>query len=394
MAYMSMPFTRDGEFVYHRGLRYEHALRAGVGDKALLVLSVGRGDGATIPRELRRQLHWTRYTYPDMPGIAFFGSPIKYDLKTDQQLYNFYINPVLRVEPSEDGRIRVTNIGGDHAPATNIKVSVGADEVTVRIPPLKVKEARTFDLEPNGAKVEPISEYRPGLYILGPPPLWNAEPAHLRPGALAAWPEPGPVAASGRDLLEREPSKGDVKESDDDSAAEPPPLYYDIADTEGRSFQLAYTLRPTGIGNGSEIVVRLDDRETDSRLELAMRNNGQIHGRGSPGWSLLRIRNEQGLEPEEYLALGLKAGIDYRYKLHYDASGYVRVAIHDENDNKLWDSGKVPTYGEMRFDKISFVANRVADWQPDEKAIDLKGGSWQGAFAGRVSEVDLDIYEK
>jgi len=429
MAYRNVPFGRASAseslspYVYGSAMtRYQDAKDVGLGDKALLCLSIhkgrGAGAGAVTPQELRRQLHWARYTFPDMPGMAFFGNPLGYDLKINQQLYEFYINPVLRVEPHDDGRVRVTNIGGEHAPAIQIRLVVGAAarrRIKVDIPPLQVGEEYRFgvlpatpDREPQAVgrssdrgghvqwmkEIQPVTEYGSDFYVLGPPPLWDREPDRLRFGAQFPWPVPGPVVASGRNLLDHQPSTGKTKSGDEDNAEKTPAaLYYEMADTKGRSFLLSYSVRPR-VGDGGSIAVRLKDHDGESRLDLEMRNNSQLHGRGSPGWTMLRMTNEEGRYIQEYLALGLKTGAYYQYKIHYSSGGYVRAAIHDREGRKMWDSGEVPTNGEMRFDRIYFSANRQVKWRSTEKAMDLRSVSWQGSFEGRLSGFRLDVYDE
>ncbi|MCH2115103.1 MAG: hypothetical protein MK171_09380, partial [Pirellulales bacterium] len=380
---------------YKRHRRYETTVAAEISEKSLLTLGIGGGVtdycaryGITTPQELRRQLHWVRYTYPEMAGISFYGGAAHLNL--NEQLRAFYADPVLRAAQGENGVVRVANIGGDHAPAARIKLATEnarAREYEVEVPALKVDEEFAFgvipendgqamrvveiatgDEPPAGLEKQllPATEYRPGLYVLGPPLLWNWEPAEFRPGAEDAWPEPGLTAATVRNLLSRPPSVKEAAEEGQGDKKEdgtPPSLYYDIEETGGRSFLLTFDLLTSRVPDhgGGSIEVRLGEQDGTSSLRL------QIIGLKDPvgghAYSQILLTNKQEAmeeEPDyvrEYMAVEIVPDTLYQYRVHYDSSGYVRVAIHGEGGEKLWDNGRVPTCGELAFDRLSFAAH-------------------------------------
>ena len=430
----------------HRS-RYQTTVDAGISEKSLLALAIGgevtswgAQNGITTPQELRRQLHWIRYDYPEMAGIAFYGGAAHLNL--DEQLRAFYADPVLRAVQGENGVVRVANIGGDHAPATRIKLAAengGAREYELEVPALKVDEEFAFgvipendgravrvveiatgDEPPAGLEKQllPVTEYRPGLYVLGPPMLWSWEPAEFRPGAEDAWPEPGPTAATVRNLLSRPPSAEEAAEEgqgDEKEDGTPPSLYYDIEETGGRSFLLTFDLLTNRVPDhgGGSIEVRLGEQDGTSSLRL------QIIGLKDPvgghAYSQILLTNKQEAmeeEPDyvrEYMAVEIVPETLYQYRVHYDSSGYVRVAIHGEGGEKLWDTGRVLTYGELAFDRMSFAAhsprNRAGDallipgvkveWERENETIMLRGmRSSAEEIQGRLTGFDLNIYEK
>ncbi len=399
-SYLSRPYTRDGAWDYPRHRRYQAPLEAGFGSKTLLTLSLGRFDGITTPQELRRQLHWTRYTYPDMPGISFFEGAQHLVPYLNRELRGFYINPVLRVKAGEDGIVAVSNIGGAEAPATRIRVAVGeagSRAVDVDVPPLDVDGAYTFALAIDGEarrvvtagaldgerpgvfekRLRPASEFGPDVYVLGPPLLWNEEPAASRPGAADAWPVPGEAALVERELTAHEPSLGMAADGQ-----KTPPLYHDIENTLGRSFLLSFTLHAEKVGQ-DRIQLRLDETNGESWFELDVSTFSQF---SFSNQSRDRKRNVV----QEYLPLEMEDGACYRYRVLYDASGSVRVAIHDAAGEKLWDSGMTPVIGPMRFDHISFRAEKGVQWDAAGQTILLRGKDSRG----RLADFELDVYER
>ena len=416
---------------YERHRRYETAVVAGLSENSLLTLAIGGAEsdygsrnGITTPQELRRQLHWVRYTYPEMAGISFYGGAPHLNL--DEQLRAFYADPVLRAAQGENGVVRVANIGGDHAPAARIKLAAengGGREYEVEVPALKVGEEFAFGVVPENdgrsmriveiatgdeppagleKQLLPATEYRPGLYVLGPPMLWNWEPAEFRPGAEDAWPEPGPTAATVRNLLSRPPSAEEAAEEgqgDEKEDGTPPSLYYDIEETGGRSFLLTFDLLTSRVPrNGGTIEVRLGEQDGTSSFQLPI-TSLELQERGGPAYSRILLTNKQEAmeEPDyvqEYMAFRIVADTLYQYRVHYDSSGYVRVAIHGEGGEKLWDTGRVPTYGELAFDRMSFAAGVKVEWEPENEAIMLRSTRSGGNIQGRLTGFDLNIYER
>jgi hypothetical protein len=401
--------------------RWGQAVDSGVSGHSLLALCLGgranhynANNGITTPRELRRQLHWVRYNFPDMAGIALYGSAP--DIGIDEQLQGFYADPVLRAAQDENGVVRVSNIGGDHAPATRIKLAGqngSRQELDVDVPALKVDEAFAFGVLANGRVVAvgtgkelpdglehqllPISEYREGLFVLGPPLLMDWEPARFRPGATDPWPEPGPVAATVQDLLSNEPSKGEGNENEKNAL---PPLCYDVEPTNNRSFLLTFEMLTGAALRGGPVDVCLRDKAGPASLLFRVSNVGAYQGAGQPGWSQFQVHNTEGWSVKEYMAARIKPNSRYQYRVLYDASGgHVRVAIHGVDGKKIWDTGRVPIYGQLTFDQITFNVRHdrpgaSLDWAAGDRAIMFRASSWEGKLAGRFSGFGLDIYAR
>jgi len=400
--------------------RWAQAVDSGVSGNSLLALCLGgranhynANNGITTPQELRRQLHWVRHNFPEMAGIALYGSAP--DIGIDKQLRGFYADPVLRAAQDKNGVVRVSNVGGDHAPATRIKLAAqngSGPEFDVDVPALKVDEEFAFGVIANGRvlvigaakeppdglkhQLLPISEYREGLFVLGPPLLMDWEPARFRPGATDPWPEPGPVAATVRGLLSNEPSKGEEKKNEKNVL---PPLCYDVEPTNSRSFLLTFDMLTSATFRGGPVDVCLRDKVGPASLLLRVFNVRAYQGSGQPGWSQFQVHNKQGWSVKEYMAARIKPKTRYQYRLLYDADGYVRVAIHDADGQKIWDTGRVPIYGQLTFDQITFNIRHDRpgaglEWDAGDKAIVFQASSWEGKLAGRFSGLDMDIYAR
>ena len=112
--------------------------------------ALGKGNCAiTTPQEMRRQLHFTRYNFPKMPGVAFFSSMEPLYPMLNELLRQFYIGPVLRIEVLESGQVRIENIGGDDAPAARVKIRAGAQAakiLEIDVPPLAVGAQRVVSI--------------------------------------------------------------------------------------------------------------------------------------------------------------------------------------------------------------------------------------------------------
>jgi len=179
--------------------RVQGAIDRGLGDKTVAALGID-GFGITTDLELRRQLHFTRYTFPNMNGIAFFGTMRELVPAHNKLLPQFYIGPVLRVTARPQGsgsRVEVLNIGTADASTTQVQVQREGDpsnKISIQVPPLAVGQTHVaYITQPN---VVPVTEYREDTPILGPPLLWEEEPAELRPNAATPCLTPGPVIST------------------------------------------------------------------------------------------------------------------------------------------------------------------------------------------------------
>ncbi len=161
-------YEEDDSRGYSRIVNRVDAVAAKVGmERTLVTLAFKKW--ITTPRELRRQLHFVRYRYPHMPGVAFFGSPPFSTDVFNTLLRQFYIDPVIRVEKLGSGDVAFKNIGGADAPATEVTLH----PQVISLPPLAVDQ--TYTLSAAGKPWTPLSEYRDGCFILGPPLQWSSE---------------------------------------------------------------------------------------------------------------------------------------------------------------------------------------------------------------------------
>lgn len=397
-CYAAGPAYRDGRWDYTRiRARYGAALDAGLSpDKTLAALSLGKAYGIVTPQELRRQLHVLRFHFPAAPGVALFGDMAE-PLDLDVHLRRFFIGPVLRVAPTDDGRLRISNIGGDDAPAARITLlseSNAANRGAVNVPALAVDEIRVVEL-PDGIGTGPwipATEFQPGLTTLGPPLLGDREPEELRPGATQPWPPLAAVAVAVTNLLASPPL----------SAGENPPPAptalrdYAIPATKGRSFQLAFDWQTTRDGFAN-IAVRLSDPDGQASLTLRL---GRGQQRPAANFAVA-LRNADGLESRESLPTGIRTNVRYRLCAYYDAGRHVvRVGLHDEAGVKRWDTGEVPAYGPLEARRLTLSASAgrggggSLDWEPDRRAMRMRGVGGQAGHAleGSLSRLELLIF--
>ena len=369
-------------YAYSRILnRCKPAAESGLVQKAIVALGIGealgKGDCAiTTPQELRRQLHFTRYNFPNMPGVAFFSGMKPLYPALNELLRRFYIGPVLRAEVLESGRVRIENIGGDDAPAARVKIRAGAQAAKIMeidVPPLEAGAQRVVSVA--GEALRPVTEYGSGCMILGPPLPWDKEPAEYRPNATAEWPAAGPIAASVKEAFDTQPqlelaydTSGKKGYDGNVSSAS-----YPIPPTERRACQLQFDLHSIDTRHYGSISVGLVEEDGKSRLNLSL-----YRGDYEPGAYLqVSLVNLDGLLVNERIGLIIEPKRTYRLKARYEPAGYVRVAILDDSGQKLWDTGEIPTFGEMTFDRVGFGIRSgegsALEWDPQRKAMLLRG---------------------
>ena len=352
-----------------------------LGNKALACLGIGRarqhdGGAITTPQELRRQFHFIRYHYPRMPGVAFFGGFPPLYPELNEAIRRFYIGPVLRVEMLDSGEVHIENIGGDNAPAVQAGmrlVDASADAVLrMDVPPLDVGERRLMPTP--GTSLLPLTEYTGDCLILGPPLLWDKEPAEYRPRATAEWPSVGPVVTTVTDSFDAEPqleltydTSGEERYHGNVSSAR-----YAIPSTEGRACRLEFDLEAARIQLYGTVSLNMADRDGKSRFSLALTRSTH------PGAHFaVAITQPDGVLVTEVIAQKIVPKKTYRLRAEYHPEGFVRVAILDHSGEKLWDTGEIPTYGEMTFDHIDVDVQSgkgaAIEWSPEREALLLCG---------------------
>ena len=369
--------------------RCDTAVQGGLEDKLLACLALGRSLSwklqpaaaqccITTPRELRRQLHFVRYRYPNMPGVAFFGNmePLYPDL--NETIRRFYIGPVLRVEVLDSGTVRIENIGADDAPAVKVRLREGeaAAERMIDVPPLDVGEHRLMPAP--GNDLLPLTEYSGDCLILGPPLLWDREPAGHRPDATADWPAVGRAASEFRGGFDTEPKldishytlgktlRGRAFTKSYASAR------YALAATEGLACRLEFDLETAATGRDGSLTMEMSSKDEESRLGLTLHR-----GKDEPGaYFEVVITNPGGVMVTERIAQKIEPETNYRLRAEYHPEGFARVAVLDPAGERLWDTGEIPTYGKMTFDHMNFIVSdreqSTVTWDSERKALFMR----------------------
>jgi len=397
-------YEHDATYGYSRILkRVRPAKENGLGDKALVVLGIGEALGAdacaiTTPQEMRRQLHFTRYHFPEMPGVAFFSRMEPLYPALNEQLRYFYIDPVLRVEVLESGQLRIENIGGDRSPATQVNIRTKdnrAQTIELDVPSLDVGECRLMSLP--GRKLQPVTKYRPGCFVLGPPALWEKEPAEFRPNATAPWPGVGQVFSSVKESFGTRPqlqieydNSGKEGYEGNVSAAS-----YAIPPTQRRACELRFDLQPIRTGFYGKIRIGLIERGGKSCLDFSLYRGDYQSG----VYVQVAVKNLSGLPVKERIALVIKPGKTYRLKARYEHQGFMRVAILDPGGQTLWDTGDIPTYGEATFDHVRFGISSgrgsKLEWDTKRKAILLCGTKGpEYMLSAYLDNIEVDCFPR
>ena len=380
--------------------RTQGAVDNGLANKTLAALGID-GYGITTAQELCRQLHFTRYTFPEMPGAAFFGSMRALTPALNELLGQFYIGPVLRVATSpEDGtcRVEVRNIGAADAPSAQVQLQTEDEPrqtIQLHVPPLAV--GRTYIVRIAAQHAQPITEYRESCPILGPPLLWDKEPPQLRPNATGQWPTPGPVTITVAESFDTQPPlefeyDTSGKEGYDGNVCA---ASYALPPTHSRACELRFDLQLVRDGFYGGFSLALEDQTGQSQVKLSL-------GRGDhqPGvYMAVGLCNDDGVGAHESPALIIAPNTNYRIKLLYHPRGYVRLAICDESGTPLWDTGEIPAHGPMQFDRLRFgVApgdGCSLEWNDQHQAMFLQGMVPNSPYviSGYLDSVEFTVFQ-
>ncbi len=375
--------------------RYDSAVEHGMADKALVSLYI-TPYGATTPQEVRRQINFTRYTYPDMPGIAFYGGgSLRMTKVFNKLIEQYYIGPVLRCELSGSGRLVVKNIGGMDAPATEIKLQkAGSKEVSkIKVPVLMVDENYAVQSRIAGKGLQIVTEYVDGCMVLGELLLWDKEPAYFRPNAAAKWPGGKSIVSAKEDFsskpeLEIEKDKSGKDGFDGNIIAG----FYSIEPTDFKACQVQFDIRIADGNTAGAIETGLSEKEGFSHLNLRLdrrAGQSQIYCTAS-----IDTAKEVSFMAVERVGLALEAEKVYRMKVRYEPAGFIRLAILDEAGAKLWDTGEVSTDGPAKFDQVRFGVRSgqgsAIEWDAKQKAMKLVGASKEEqVLTGFVDNIEI-----
>jgi hypothetical protein len=315
-------------------------------------------------------------------------------------LRQFYIGPVLRVaiSPEGDGCLEVRNIGAADAPATQVYLQTqdqSPETIGVHVPPLAVDHTYTTRLaEPH---VQPVTEYREPCPILGPPLLWDEEPAEFRPNASAPWPTQGATVQTLQARFDEEPDleleyDTSGKEGYDGNVCA---ASYGLPPTDGRACELRLDLQLVHDAFYGGISLALEDQDGQSQVKLSL-------GRGDyqPGvYMMVSLCNHAGVEVHESVPLVIARDTDYCIKLVYHPQGYVRLTLQGDSGTQLWDTGEIPTYGPMTFDRLRFGVKPgdgcAIEWDDRQQAMFLRGMHPSSAYviAGYVDNVECGVFQ-
>ncbi|GEM_PF-1245166 len=349
--------------------RHQQAAEHQLTNITLLTLGLNR-DWITTPTELRRQLHFIRYNYPNLNGIGIYNSNPDYNkyLQTDLNylLQGFYTDPVLRMEPRQDGTIIVRNIGGKRSEPTTIRIMMEGKEKLREIPSL---DSGASYLANAGQSSIPMTEFTPCCFKLAAPLLYTDEPAALRLNAGEVWPEIGMAT----DAFICDFSTDPIAQTEQDGALIKA-AYCPIKDTAGRNFEMSFDLQVNQTRHYGNIDVGLSSSRDASAIRL---NIYRGDGEPSPRMTIL-VTDATGLITREEIAANLVSA-SYRMKVRYSTQGHVRAALLDNTGKKLWDTGEFPVYNPIGLDRLRFGIRPSADsllqWDSIGQRLHLRGAA-------------------
>ncbi len=384
-------YCPHGAYGYKRiESRTSIARKNGFMEKTLTVLGIGNALGKdsptiTTPVELRRQLHFLRYRFPEMSGVAFFSGFRPLYPALNEAIHRFYILPVLRVEPTSQGQIKIENIGADDAEPASVSFQEGDRIVAVDVPRLAVG-ASTEVACPEEGRI--LTEFRENHTVLGPPLLWKYEPESDRPGASPPWPTTDGMVTVLEESFDTDSAllaPSESFQSDDDKPA--PSVEASFSETNGKPLELSFDLEMVHAGSYGGFEVGLFKEGGPERMAIQF-----YRGDHEPAvYAGVSIKNSDGILVAERLALGLVSGGRYHFRCFFDGQDQLRLGIWDDSGTKLWDTGTLPTYGEFTADRLRISARAgegsVVKWDGERKCLLIRGEMNSTYF----SEGQLDI---
>jgi len=374
--------------------RWRSAAEAGLTDKSIAVLGVGR-QWTTTEKELRRIFQMVRATCPEMPGLGFFPEvPPRLARAVDAAIEEYFLRPVVSVSVRE-GTAVIRNVG--ETPAVDVKiVFLDADRqrlngnppglvpgdraVPPTIPRLAPWSTAELPLPPGavGAAVVPAPDRYTALDYV--PPLEQPPPdAEAREAALAF--RQRVLEGQAIDPLER---ANEMQIERSDTKHEDPHYHHNIS---------AATI-PLPASQGRPVALTFDLRL--GRAWFYGGNSISLAGQGvlSLGWShsdhdaglsgdqprpTLSFTGTDGYTVCDVPTMGFRPGQTYHVLLTYDGREAVRAIVTDETDALLWDSGSVPAEGgwachELRFGVRAFQGSDIRV-DPEKREVFLRGVS-------------------
>ena len=354
--------------------RYQEAVDGGLQDKSLVVLGLGKF-GITTSEELRRQFHFVRYRFPQSGGIAFFGSMEPIYPAINRMIERFFIAPVLRADATDSSKLRVENIGCMAAPASSVSLCDDrGKKYTFALPPLNVHESREIDMPSTGLR--PLSDYTGNVLVLGPPLLWDEEPAEERTGATDPWPLLEKSANRFEEFFQKQPALLFPANHDKKEKAELITAICKLPGVTEDGFEMDFDLDTIRAGFYGSIGMGLSDKDGNSSLKLILYRGDYETA------NYLQLLYQTANQPvvSERLAFPIHDKSHYRVKLFCRPDDYMRMAILDgKTENKLWDTGKIAIFGKAAFDRLVLSAKKgeTAEiaWDAKRGAVMLRGSS-------------------
>lgn len=377
--------------------RTKIARENGFMEKTLTVLGIGNALGKdsptiTTPVELRRQLHFLRYRFPEMSGAAFFSGFRPLYPALNDAIHRFYILPVLRVEPASEGRMRIENIGADDAETTSVSVQAGDRIVAVDVPRLAVGESTEVACPEKGRI---LTEFREDCTVLGPPLLWGEEPESDRPGTSLPWPATDAMATVLDESFDTDSTRLVPQPSAEGGDQKPAPsVEASFPEIAGRRLELSFDLDMVHAGFYGGFEIGLIKEGGPDRVAIQF-----YRGDYEPAvFAGLSVKNSEGILVAERLALRFLSKTHYHLRCCFDGEGQVRLGIWDDSGTKLWDTGTIPTYGPLAVDRLR-ISTRAGEksfikWDETEKALNLRGEMNSTYFSeGKVDNVRVLVVE-
>ncbi|MDQ8192808.1 hypothetical protein QEH59_00125 [Coraliomargarita sp. SDUM461004] len=362
--------------------RYQSAIENGLEDKSVLVLGLG-GKWITTQRELCRQLHFIRYYFPEMPGIAFFGSTNPAMVKwLNAELKLFYENPVLLVELVDDKQAIVRNIGRSTAKSAQIMFAIDGRNQTIENRSYEItliEPGDEYTLNLNGKNNKGISYYGSDYLVLAKPEIWEDEPFSLR----ASLSEPD--LSSGPDwswkqlsVVYEDDSLKRNKKGYIESVSMPVPAV--LANSK---FAFRTTFQLDRSDRYAHVRLILEQKGSDVSNTLTLYRTAK-----EPGamWDW-KSKTASGDWVHEALPFYIPVGEQMTLTMVYDPERGMRFTLSNaDSDHIYWDTGDVEVPSEIYFDQLRLQVR--ADTEKSNIEF-LRDGSVRLVGAAKNEESEL-----
>ncbi|MFC1677895.1 LamG-like jellyroll fold domain-containing protein [Planctomycetota bacterium] len=389
--------TYASDFRFYDGMfsRYENVIARGLADNT--VACIGFGSWVQTVTELRQQLDFVRTTFPDMPGLNFYGTgtAMQYDA-LDGLLYDYYLAPAIRAEVVAS-TLEVRNIGSLIAEDVNVIFHTTGGDTVTQISSITPDATSILSL-PGGFQSAEIAE-APGRYTV----VDYVRPDLLPPPDAAANAEAAAYRATFSSAPVLRPLEGTVDfdyftSPDDDEIAE-----LNLSQTvSGRvamafDFDLVYShiygWAGVRLGDGSpySFGFRMTRHEPD----------GNVSGSGPRAFFLFHdITLSTTLEFEIVFppSMDVSDGKYYFFAAYDPAEKSLRAMMLARTSGALiYDTGFVPvstmyqnpSYSKFRFETGGWDGYWYFDWDDALDEMEIQGGYLSYLLRCRVRNVEI-----